>query len=421
MSFLSDLFEGNFSNLGNDLAPSNILSDAGSDASKAFSNPVFDVGLGLTALTAGLAAPALLGGDALAAGAGAADLGAAAGGAGSLSGLTGADVTFLDPTLLGEDATTAGVSASGLPLTSGGLIDTTASGFVPAAGGGAGADASLTGSSTALDLGAPGLAGTSFAAPTPLVPATSPVSAAAAAAPGPISTFASNLTGGLVSPGTMSAVGGALPTAVGVGGLGYSLYEGYETKKAQDALTAQENQIAAGQAANATQIMQQAQPLINSGQILTSYLTNNTLPPQFQSMVTQWVKAQKAQITQGYASRGMSSDPAQNSGLQQDLANVDQQALTMQAQLESTLSTAGQQMVTVANQLIASGISATNLASEIPIQVSQLNNTLNTQMASVIANFAAALNGGNRGNAITLQVPSNVITPSGSLNFSGSQ
>ena len=63
MSFLSDLFQGNFSNLGNDLAPSNIFSDFGTDASKAVSNPIVDAGLlvGGGLLTAGLADPALLG------------------------------------------------------------------------------------------------------------------------------------------------------------------------------------------------------------------------------------------------------------------------------------------------------------------------------------------------------------------------
>src|SRR5215472_17199748 len=113
MSFFSDLFSGNFGNLGSDLAPSNIFKDTVSS----FENqPGWLQGLeigGAAALGAGAALPAL--GAAVipdfgmavgeAAGGGFADLAGGAGaaaGAGGLSGLTEGDVSFLDPTLLGE-------------------------------------------------------------------------------------------------------------------------------------------------------------------------------------------------------------------------------------------------------------------------------------------------------------------------------
>ena len=162
-------------------------------------------------------------------------------------------------------------------------------------------------------------------------------------------------------------------------------------------------------------ILPAAAPLLTSGQTLMQYLTTNTLPPQFQASVTQQVQAQKAQIIQGYASRGMSTDPNQNSALAQDLANVDVQAQTLTANLESTLSTAGNQMVTTANQLLSSGLSATQLSAELPIQVAQLNSTLNAQMAQAISGFAAALNGGGTKSGITLTLPQNIVGSSGNL------
>jgi hypothetical protein len=49
------------------------------------------------------------------------------------------------------------------------------------------------------------------------------------------------------------------------------------------------------------------------------------------------------------------------------------QATSLQANLEQTLASAGQQMAQKANQLLAPGISATQLQSQIPIMVQELN------------------------------------------------
>ncbi len=132
-----------------------------------------------------------------------------------------------------------------------------------------------------------------------------------------------------------------------------------------------------------------------------SYLTTGTLPPQFQAQLDQAIAGQKAGIIQGYAQRGMSTNPQQNSQLQQDLANIDMQAQSQKANMEQTLQTAGNQMVQTANQLLSSGLSATQLAAEIPIQMSQLNQQLNTSMIQAISGFAAAINGGRQNGSIT--------------------
>ena len=172
------------------------------------------------------------------------------------------------------------------------------------------------------------------------------------------------------------------------------MFEGYEQKQAINATNKQE-QAAATQAANtqalATSI---AAPLINQGTTLTSYLSSGTLPPQFQTQVDSAIAEQKAGIIQGYASRGMSTNPQQNSQLQQDLAAVDNSKATLMTQLESQLSTAGNQMIQTANQMLATGLNATQLESQIPIQISKLNLELNQSMMQSISNFAAAMNGG---------------------------
>src|SRR5208282_4329334 len=114
-------------------------------------------------------------------------------------------------------------------------------------------------------------------------------------------------------------------TDIGIAGLGYNLYQGYQNQQAQKAITGQINKTAAEQAATSAADTASAQPLINSGEMLTTYLATGTLPPAFQQQVTQQVQAAKAQIIQGYATRGQSTNPSDNSALAQDLANVDAQ------------------------------------------------------------------------------------------------
>ena len=198
--------------------------------------------------------------------------------------------------------------------------------------------------------------------------------------------------------GILSTIGSGIKTAapfVGAAGVAGSLFEGYEQKQAIDKTNKQE-QAAQTQAAQtqalATSI---AQPLINQGQTLTSYLSSGTLPPQFQSQVDQAIASQKAGIIQGYASRGMSTNPQQNSQLQQDLAAADNSKATLMTQLESQLSTAGTNMINTANQMLAHGLHRRrNLEAQIPIQISKLNLELNDSMMKSISNFAAAMNGG---------------------------
>ena len=416
MSLFSDLFHGNFSNVGHDLNPSNVFSDFGSDASKAFSNPLVDVGL-----AAGIAAPFLL---------------PEIGGALGLGGAGDAALGGFDLSTLGS-----GVTDTGAGL--GSAFATSSSDLATLGGaGGAAADATLPGSSTldALGGGSNGY----------VLPGSTPFDASFAANPLAGSTdltnpaFTSNLfsaTGTLPDTATTlgtasdavagtggnvgifnslanagSSVASGLKTAapiIGVAGLGANLYSGYQQKQALSQLNAQEQAKATQEAQTAATENAAAAPLLNNGQTLMTYLQTNTLPPQFQASVDQQVAAAKARITQGYASRGMSPDPTKNSALAQDLNNVDQQALTLKAGFETQLQQAGTQMVQTANTLLQQGLSATQLSAELPIQMATLNSTLNKQMADSISSFAAALNGGGRANSVTLNLPNSSTTGAG--------
>lgn len=384
MSLLSDVLGGNIGNALHDLNPSNILSDAGPDLVKGLSNPLLDAAI-VGGIALPMLAPELIG---LAGAGGVAEAGALAGAdaASAIGGVSlgAAEDTLAPLALSGVDAGTSALAADPGIL----AINAAAGpGDLATIGSGAGAPLNLLGG----------------AASTP---------AAAADAGGGI---LSQITGAL------SPISGAIKSAspiIGAAGLGYNLLQGRQQKKAQGDLNALEAKKSIDAANIASADTAAAQPLLASGKTLTQYLATGTLPPEFDAQVKQQIDAAKASIIQGYGARGQSTNPQQNSALAQDLANVDVQAQTLRANLEATLNTAGTQMMTVANQLLASGLSATQLSAELPIQMSQLDIQLDKAMSDSIANFAAALNGSVPGgkNAITLKLPQDVIGSQGQLN-----
>lgn len=215
---------------------------------------------------------------------------------------------------------------------------------------------------------------------------------------------------GSLGTNTVNALKNPL-TDLGIAGLGYNIYSGYEEKQAINSAT----NLAKQEAATAQQTQQEttaaAQPFIVNGENLTQYLTTGTLPPDWQANVTQSVNGAKASIIQGYASRGMSTDPNQNSALAQDLSNVDLQANTLTASLEGTLATAGNQMVTTANGLLQTGLSAAQISAELPAMMLQLTNTMNASTAQALAGFASAVGKtGNQGSFTLTATPSGQVT-----------
>lgn len=409
MSFFSDLTSGNFGNLGHDLNPANILSDTTKDIGGANTIPEL---LGLGALALPFAAPAI---------------GAGLSGVGADLGLSG----------LGSVSTAAPLS---LADASAGAADSSLSGFLAdpaaAAGGGAGLPSDLSALTAPTAGASSGAAGGAGALPDWLNGATigtgvNPSDATSAFGGNPLATATSPVTAGAASgassPGILGSISNflspaasALKTAapvIGLTGLGANLYSGYEQNQQLKALNAQEQQNAAQAASISAADTAAAQPLLTSGESLTQYLATGTLPPAFQAQLQQQIAAARASIIQGYASRGMSTNPQQNSQLNQDLNNVNLQSEALQANLESTLNTAGTQLVSTANNLINSGLSALQISAQLPIQVATLNNNLNAQMAQSISSFAAALNGSGTKSGITLQLPNNVVTQSGGLNL----
>ncbi len=101
----------------------------------------------------------------------------------------------------------------------------------------------------------------------------------------------------------------------------------------------------------------------------------------------------KAARIQAAAQAGQSTNPEQNTALAQDLAAIDNNALSAKANIEQTLSTAGTQMVQTATQMLAQGATATEISANLPVMIANLNIALNQQTTQAISSFAAALNG----------------------------
>ncbi len=385
------MFEGLTGNLGHDLG--GFFNDAGKDFAK---QPTWLKDLEIAApavigagLTLGADLPALgalgglgdlFGGGGLAADTGAAVDLAATGGADAAATLGSTTGAALDIGSIAGDAALpatatldAGTAPAGLFADFGGISGQTVAGGGLDAGLGAAGGGDIAGGA-AIDTAGGSLGGAAGAA------------------------------GGQGAGSLLSSIGGTLKSAspfLGAAGLGFNLFQGYEQKQQLNSLNKQQANNARQAANTAATENAAAAPLLTQGQTLMSYLTTGTLPPQFQAQLDQAIAAQKAGIIQGYAQRGMSTNPQQNSQLQQDLANIDMQAQSQKANMEQTLQTAGNQMVQTANQLLSSGLSATQLAAEIPIQMSQLNQQLNTSMIQAISGFAAAINGGRQNGSIT--------------------
>lgn len=349
MSVLSDILGGNVGNIGNDLNPSNILSDAGTDLGNIVSNPLADIGIAAS-IALPFIAPEILPGLGALTGLGS-DVGAAATEAAADVGTDAA----LTPLALTTDATGAALSSSGLTA-----IDTALNTGASAATGGA-----ATGIDALSTIG-PGVssAGTSLSS---LLPTTA---ASTASGGGGI---LDSLTTGAINSITKNPLGIALSG----GGLLYTLLKGNQTDPNQAALQAE-----------APQLLAQGQQLSASAQQLQSYLTSGTLPPALQAQVTSAVNAAKAQIIANHAANGQSTNPTQNSALAQELAQADINGLSLAGNLEQQLFNSG-------TQLLQTGINETGLSTQIYQTLVGMDQANNQQLMSAIASMAAALGGGS--------------------------
>ena len=444
MSFWSDLTSGNFGNLGQDLAPSNIFSDTVKDTGGAYTIPELIGGAGLA-----------LGGLGLAGGLGGlgAGLGAGAAGAGApldiLAGGTAGGTAGLDTIgTLGGIGTTSGLGAGlstepafagsvGADALSGfGAVDTGAGALPFGATLDTGQVASpLSPASNAQPLTTPwsqgGVGPTGGPPPVGGVPGTAGVGGSAtpagagpldltsgATTPGSLDSLATGIQPGAATPSgsAPTAAGATAPTAAGAttpqsltsqlgqffnpttasglvhdvsaGALGYQLYSQNQTQNAQTSAIKQQQAAAnaQAQAANAA-----AQPILQQGQLLTQYLQTGTLPAPMQAQLNQAVAAAKAQAYANAGAQGLSVDPATNSALAQQLASIDQNAQVTRANQEQTLQTAGTQMIQQANALISTGLNATQMSAQLQEYLTQLDAETSAATGKAIANFAASL------------------------------
>jgi hypothetical protein len=372
------------------------------------------LGLGaLGALPAAAAAPAAAGAvDAAAAGA-------------PLDILASSPAAAFAPSAVGD---ILAPSIGGGALASGLALDPTFASSVPAALGGTTAigGAPAAGSLDALATGVP--AGTTpaaaaspaasiGAAPAATVASTAPTGAApidlaSQAAQGGATTAAgATPAASTASPGLLSTVGSDVKAALpylSAGALGYNILNQYELNKAIPSLstTAQQTEQAAtslanqGAAANAA-----AQPYLAQGNQWVTAATNGTLLPADQAALQAQVQAAIAQVTQGYASRGMSTNPEQNSSLAQDIQSIQNQAQVTTSQILQGYASTGTQITNTANSLLNSGASDTAISGQLANSVSQLSTSLAQTTGSAIANFAAAL-AGKVGGGVTLKLAS---------------
>jgi hypothetical protein len=209
------------------------------------------------------------------------------------------------------------------------------------------------------------------------------------------------ITGGMVPPGATApgimdqlgsafgGVGSAVKSAapwLGAAGMGYNLFQGYQSQQALKALQQQQadyqNRIAAaGQAS-----LQAAQPELAAGMALQGLGGN--VPAPMQAMLDRFRNSLRARVIQSYGGQNLSTDPTKNTMLAQDLNAVDTQVQAMEEQM-------GKDMVDSANRMLASGASATEIASELPLRMQELDMQLQKMAGNAIANFASAMSGGS--------------------------
>lgn len=234
---------------------------------------------------------------------------------------------------------------------------------------GADPTAALSGAPTALDNLAAGttpLGGVSGAGITPetgAIPAAANIGAptgatAASTTPSPFS-FLKSAGEGLFSSAGKSIAANPIGTALGAGGLIYSVMTADQISGAQKKL------------------QEQAASLNAQGQGLMNYLTSGSLPPGLKASLDQATAAAKAKVISNYASQGLNTNPTQNSALAQQLAIIDQQAVVSIAQ--------------IGQQLFTSGLSETGLSSSLYTQLVNLDQTQTANIGKAIASFAAAV------------------------------
>jgi hypothetical protein len=372
-------------------------------------------GEGLFGGAPGLAGTLLSGGSGLSL----ADLAGGTAGLGSLGaaadflaapGASGFNAAALTPTAFGGDVTSIGGLPSNVANANAAIpgTPTTLQGAASVPGAAGGAPSAVPAGSSAGGVAAPqGIAGSPDATSV-FSTGTQPIAGSPGAAPSPsIGNLASGAPGGSV-PGASGAtsVGGAplnaaptssieqmlspgnlansavksltsnpLGIALGAGGLGYSIYEGTQQTKNEQALTADAKTATANSAALASQ-----------GQGLVNYLTSGTLPPQYQTQITQALNSAVTAAKSRAAAQGQSADPAQNTALQAEINQIMEQQPILQEQIAAQVAGTG-------TSLINAGATSAGLSGNLYQALVQNDTTQAANAGKAIASLAAAMAG----------------------------
>lgn len=371
MSFLSDLFHGDFGNLGNDLAhaPSSFVNHP---------TEMLEAAGGAAALAAPFVLPELLGAGGAAGGLFGGGEAVAAGGAEA-----GADSLLSFGSEAASGAGDAQSAISSLLGTTGNAAEGGSSFY------GAGFDPSVnplmtdpnafSAGNQLAGVGGDNLGGlTGGAGESPIASGTSFADAGGVGAGGdPISGVAGNagkgagetgfwdnLVGG-VKNAPNAAVNSIVKNPLGIAAAGTGLALNMMNNKPNP---------------NIANLQGQANQLTAQGQQFMSFLQNGTLPPALKASVDQASNAAKARIIANHAAQGQSTDPTQNSALAQELAAADQNALIAVGQLGEQLFTAGQSEI--------------GLSSQIYQKLIAIDQQQSASQGKAIANFASALGSG---------------------------
>lgn len=173
-----------------------------------------------------------------------------------------------------------------------------------------------------------------------------------------------------------SAGKNALPAAIGAGGLAYNVLKGGTGSGTASALPS-------GAALNT-----QAGNLAATSPELMGYLTSGTLPAGMKTALDKATQDAKTAAISNAAKSGQPTDPAANSTLSAELAQIDQQQVITTAQL-------GQ-------QLLQSGLSEASLSASDYSTLLNADQNQQKLISDSISNFAKAL--GGMGGGINLKV-----------------
>ena len=191
----------------------------------------------------------------------------------------------------------------------------------------------------------------------------------------PASTSFSDTLSGLGDKALSSVTNNPLGVGLGAAGLGYSIYSGLQNTANEKALTA----TAQTAGANSAALEQQGQGLVN-------YLTSGTLPPAYQTQITQSINSAITQAKSAAAAQGLSTDPTQNTALAAQIQEIQNQQPILQEQIAAQLAGTG-------TSLIGAGASAAGLSGNLYQALVQNDTTQAANAGKAIASLAAALNG----------------------------